>query len=97
MVKAIAAGFPQKEIADAAYQFQREFDAGEREIVGVNVYEDADEELTHPAARGLRGVEAATPVAPGAHARGARSGARCGGAWRGCATCRRGPARPRRT
>ncbi|MEO8625326.1 MAG: methylmalonyl-CoA mutase family protein, partial [Candidatus Limnocylindrales bacterium] len=36
MVKAIAAGFPQKEIADAAYRFQREFDNGEREIVGVN-------------------------------------------------------------
>src|SRR6187401_2810951 len=46
MVKAIAAGFPQKEIADAAYRFQREFDAGEREIVGVNVYADPDEELT---------------------------------------------------
>src|SRR5262249_9755657 len=28
MVKAIAAGFPQKEIADSAYRFQREFDAG---------------------------------------------------------------------
>jgi methylmalonyl-CoA mutase N-terminal domain/subunit len=48
MVKAIAAGFPQKEIADAAYRFQREFDAGEREIVGVNVYEDAAEELSIP-------------------------------------------------
>jgi len=48
MVKAIAAGFPQKEIADSAYQFQREFDAGEREIVGVNVYEDASEELSIP-------------------------------------------------
>jgi len=48
MVKAIAAGFPQKEIADSAYRFQREFDAGEREIVGVNVYEDESEELTIP-------------------------------------------------
>jgi methylmalonyl-CoA mutase N-terminal domain/subunit len=48
MVKAIAAGFPQKEIADAAYRFQREFDNGEREIVGVNVYEDPDEELSIP-------------------------------------------------
>ena len=37
MVTAIAAGYPQKEIADAAYRFQREFDDGEREIVGVNV------------------------------------------------------------
>jgi methylmalonyl-CoA mutase N-terminal domain/subunit len=48
MVKAIAAGFPQKEIADAAYRFQREFDNGEREIVGVNVYEDPDEVLAIP-------------------------------------------------
>ena len=48
MVAAIAAGYPQKEIADAAYRFQREFDAGEREIVGVNVYADPDEELAIP-------------------------------------------------
>jgi methylmalonyl-CoA mutase N-terminal domain/subunit len=48
MVKAIGAGYPQKEIADAAYRFQRELDEGEREIVGVNVYADPDEELTIP-------------------------------------------------
>jgi methylmalonyl-CoA mutase N-terminal domain/subunit len=48
MVKAIAAGFPQKEIADSAYRFQREFDAGEREIVGVNVFENPDEEISIP-------------------------------------------------
>ena len=48
MVKAIAAGYPQKEVADAAYRFQRELDEGEREIVGVNVYADPDEELTIP-------------------------------------------------
>jgi len=48
MVKAIAAGFPQKEIADSAYRFQRELDAGEREIVGVNVFENTDEEISIP-------------------------------------------------
>jgi len=48
MVAAIGAGYPQKEIADAAYRFQREFDAGEREIVGVNVHTDPDEELSIP-------------------------------------------------
>ena len=48
MVAAIAVGYPQKEIADAAYRFQREFDAGEREIVGVNVHTDPDEELAIP-------------------------------------------------
>ena len=38
MVTAIAEGYPQREIADSAYRFQREFDAGERVIVGVNGY-----------------------------------------------------------
>jgi methylmalonyl-CoA mutase N-terminal domain/subunit len=48
MVAAIQAGYPQREIADAAYRFQREFDAGEREIVGVNVNADPDEVLEIP-------------------------------------------------
>jgi methylmalonyl-CoA mutase, N-terminal domain len=48
MVKAIELGYPQREIAEAAYRFQREFDAGEREIVGVNVHADPDEELAIP-------------------------------------------------
>ena len=36
MPAAIAEGYPQREIADSAYRFQRELDAGERGIVGVN-------------------------------------------------------------
>jgi methylmalonyl-CoA mutase N-terminal domain/subunit len=48
MVAAIRAGYPQKEVADAAYRFQREFDAGERQIVGVNVNADPDEVLEIP-------------------------------------------------
>ncbi|MFI5262278.1 MAG: methylmalonyl-CoA mutase [Candidatus Limnocylindrales bacterium] len=48
MVAAIAAGYPQHEIADAAYRYQREFDAGEREVVGVNAYADPDEQLAIP-------------------------------------------------
>jgi methylmalonyl-CoA mutase N-terminal domain/subunit len=48
MVAAVQAGYPQKEIADAAYRFQREFDAGERLIVGVNVNADPDEVLEIP-------------------------------------------------
>ena len=36
MLAAIAEGYPQREIADSAYRFQRELDAGERAIVGVN-------------------------------------------------------------
>ncbi len=38
MVAAIADGYPQREIADSAYRFQRELDANERAIVGVNRY-----------------------------------------------------------
>jgi methylmalonyl-CoA mutase N-terminal domain/subunit len=48
MVAALEAGYPQKEIADAAYRFQRELDTREREIVGVNVHADPDEELAIP-------------------------------------------------
>ncbi len=48
MVAAIGEGYPQREIADAAYRFQRELDAGERAIVGVNRYADPDEELAIP-------------------------------------------------
>jgi methylmalonyl-CoA mutase, N-terminal domain len=48
MVAAIAEGYPQHEIADAAYRFQREFDAGERRIVGVNAYVDEAENTPIP-------------------------------------------------
>jgi methylmalonyl-CoA mutase N-terminal domain/subunit len=48
MVEAITEGYPQREIADAAYRFQREFDAGDRRIVGVNAYVDEAEETAIP-------------------------------------------------
>jgi methylmalonyl-CoA mutase N-terminal domain/subunit len=48
MVAAIAQGYPQQEIADAAYRFQREVDEGERTIVGVNRWVDAAEDLAIP-------------------------------------------------
>ena len=48
MVAAITEGYPQREIADAAYRYQREFDAGERRVVGVNAYVDAAEVTTVP-------------------------------------------------
>ncbi|HEY6445248.1 MAG TPA: methylmalonyl-CoA mutase family protein [Acidobacteriaceae bacterium] len=38
MVKAIEAGYPQKEIAEASYAYQRAVEAGEKIIVGVNRY-----------------------------------------------------------
>src|SRR4051794_12217113 len=38
MVAAIERGFPQREIADAAFRYQREVDSGRRLVVGVNSY-----------------------------------------------------------
>ncbi len=38
MTAAIDKGFPQMEIADAAYRFQQQIDAGEKVMVGVNKY-----------------------------------------------------------
>jgi methylmalonyl-CoA mutase, N-terminal domain len=38
MVAAIEKGFPQLEIADAAYKFQRQIDAGEKTMIGINKY-----------------------------------------------------------
>jgi methylmalonyl-CoA mutase N-terminal domain/subunit len=38
MIRAIDAGYPQKEIADAAYRYQLMEDRGEKVVVGVNKY-----------------------------------------------------------
>ncbi len=43
MIRAIDLGFPQKEIAEAAYKFQQQFDRGEKVMVGVNKYQVGDE------------------------------------------------------
>jgi methylmalonyl-CoA mutase N-terminal domain/subunit len=43
MVEAVKRGFPQREIADAAYELQRAIDRGERIVVGVNQYLEGDE------------------------------------------------------
>ena len=48
MVAAVTEGYPQREIADAAYRYQREFDSGERRVVGVNAYVDAAEVTAVP-------------------------------------------------
>ena len=40
MVCAIEKGYPQREIAASAYKFQRQLEAGERVMVGVNMYAD---------------------------------------------------------
>ena len=48
MVAAVVEGYPQHEIAEAAYRFQREVDERERRIVGVNAYIDLREDTTIP-------------------------------------------------
>ena len=44
MVEAIEAGFPQREIMDAAYRYQRAFEDKEKLIVGLNAHVLEDEE-----------------------------------------------------
>jgi methylmalonyl-CoA mutase N-terminal domain/subunit len=46
MVEAVKQGYPQREIADAAYQLQQEYDSGARKLVGVNAFtEGGDGEI----------------------------------------------------
>jgi methylmalonyl-CoA mutase, N-terminal domain len=46
MVESIRRNFPQREIADAAFTYQRELDRRERIVVGVNDFTQEDEEAT---------------------------------------------------
>jgi methylmalonyl-CoA mutase N-terminal domain/subunit len=50
MVEAIKQSYPQREIADAAFRYQSEVDAGERIVVGVNRFQ-LDEEESIPILR----------------------------------------------
>jgi methylmalonyl-CoA mutase N-terminal domain/subunit len=44
MVEAVKKNFPQREIADASWHYQEEVDAGQRLVVGVNRYQQDDEQ-----------------------------------------------------
>jgi methylmalonyl-CoA mutase N-terminal domain/subunit len=46
MVEAIKTGYPQREIADAAFRYQRELETGVRKLVGVNAYTEGDDHDT---------------------------------------------------
>ncbi|MBV9526716.1 MAG: methylmalonyl-CoA mutase, partial [Candidatus Dormibacteraeota bacterium] len=48
MLAAIDDGYPQREIADAAFRYQQQLETGERVIVGVNVYEDTADATPPP-------------------------------------------------
>ncbi|MEW5848621.1 MAG: methylmalonyl-CoA mutase family protein [Myxococcota bacterium] len=41
IVRAVEEGFPQREIAESAYRFQRAVEEGDEVIVGINRYQDA--------------------------------------------------------
>jgi methylmalonyl-CoA mutase, N-terminal domain len=43
IIKAIEAGYPQREIADASYRYQRQVETGAKTIVGLNKYVMPDE------------------------------------------------------
>jgi methylmalonyl-CoA mutase N-terminal domain/subunit len=47
MIPAIDTGYPQREIADAAYRYQLMEDRGEKVTVGVNRYVMQDEKAIH--------------------------------------------------
>ena len=67
IIRAIEEGYPQREIADSAYQWQREVDSGERKIVGVNSFRQdraapiptlkIDDELVHHQVERLNAVK----------------------------------------
>jgi methylmalonyl-CoA mutase N-terminal domain/subunit len=46
MVEAVKRGFPQREIADAAFDLQREIDEGRRVVVGVNAFTEGGDGST---------------------------------------------------
>jgi methylmalonyl-CoA mutase N-terminal domain/subunit len=46
MVQAVKDGYPQREIADAAFQLQQEIDSGRRIVVGVNSFTEGDDTQT---------------------------------------------------
>ncbi len=43
IVKAVEVGYPQKEIADSAYRFQRQLERGDKVMVGVNKHQMPEE------------------------------------------------------
>jgi methylmalonyl-CoA mutase N-terminal domain/subunit len=56
MIEAIKRGYPQREIARAAFHFQKQVDMGEKRIVGINAYR-MEEETPIPLLKIDRAVE----------------------------------------
>jgi len=66
MVRAIELGYPQREIAEAAYVYQQQIDRGEKTVVGVNRYQVPEERplelLRVPLAAATSGENLMPPV-----------------------------------
>ncbi len=65
MVEAVKRGYPQREIADAAFQYQLEVEAGTRKVVGVNAYTEGDDHDTQLLRIDPAFESAADPARPG--------------------------------
>jgi methylmalonyl-CoA mutase N-terminal domain/subunit len=44
MLEAVKKGYPQREVTEASYRFQREVEENKRFIVGVNIFIEAEQE-----------------------------------------------------
>ena len=87
MVEAVKRNYPQREIANAAFELQQEIDSGERIVVGVNSFQASDGGRDpHPAGRPGRRAQAARPTAVGP--RGPRHARRWRPRSRACARTR---------
>jgi len=51
MLRAIEEGYPQSEIADAAFRYQKQLERGERVIIGVNAFEQDISDTVPPTLR----------------------------------------------
>ena len=87
MIRAIELGYPQKEIAEAAWVYQQQVDRGEKTVVGVNRYQVRGRAAARAAARAARGGGAAGGARPAREAE--RNAARRARRWRACARPRR--------
>ena len=65
MVRAVEPGWPQREIADSAYRYQRQIDAGERPVVGVNRTRRRRRGRGHPDAEDRHGARGGAAAARG--------------------------------
>ena len=92
-VAAVEQGFVQGEIDDAAFRYQQEVESGERVIVGVNRYEEAEAERDRAAPDRSRGRAAAARAHRPRAGRAERGEAAAARSPR-CATRRRGTREP---